>query len=107
VFVPVPTWPRPQDYLYLLVLGGIMSATTYAIYFRLVSTIGPTTAISVEFAVTTVAVAVGALLLREPITAVQIGGGVFIICGCALVLGLFSGRRDPGRPNPPPAPGGA
>jgi len=101
VLVPVPAWPRLQDYAYLLVLGGIMSATTYAIYFRLVATIGPATAISVEFAVTAVAVVVGAFWLREPLSLTQIGGGVLIVCGCALVLGLIPGGRGPGQPHPP------
>lgn len=88
VFVPVPGTPQPIDYLYLFVLGAIMSATTYVLYFRLVSTIGATRAISVEFAVTVVAVLVGALILHEPLSAAQIAGAVTIIAGCALVIGL-------------------
>ncbi len=87
-FVPVPGWPQPIDYLYLLVLGAIMSAATYVLYFRLVGTIGATKAISVEFAVTVVAVLVGALILREPLSPMQIGGAGTIILGCALVTGL-------------------
>lgn len=96
-FVPMPGWPQPIDYLYLLVLGAIMSAATYVLYFRLVGTIGATRAISVEFAVTVVAVLVGALLLREPLSPMQIGGGATIIIGCALVTGLIpSFARQPG-----------
>ncbi len=87
-FVPVPGTPQPVDYLYLLILGALMSATTYVLYFRLVATIGATRAISVEFAVTVVAVLVGALLLREPLSAPQIAGAIIIIAGCALVIGL-------------------
>lgn len=87
-FVPVPGTPQPVDYLYLLILGALMSATTYVLYFRLVKTIGATRAISVEFAVTVVAVLVGALLLREPLSAPQIAGAIIIIAGCALVIGL-------------------
>lgn len=96
-FVPVPGTPQPVDYLYLFVLGAIMSATTYVLYFRLVSTIGATRAISVEFAVTVVAVLVGALILHEPLSAMQIAGAVTIIAGCALVIGLmpsFARRAD-------------
>jgi len=89
VFVPVPGTPQPVDYLYLFVLGAIMSATTYVLYFRLVGTIGATRAISVEFAVTVVAVLVGALILHEPLSAMQIAGAVTIIAGCMLVVGLF------------------
>ena len=96
-FVPVPGMPQPIDYLYLLVLGAIMSAATYVLYFRLVGTIGATKAISVEFAVTVVAVLVGALLLREPLSPMQIGGAGTIILGCALVTGLIpSFARQPG-----------
>ncbi|RDV04793.1 DMT family transporter [Undibacter mobilis] len=89
IVVPVPGTPQPIDYLYLFVLGAIMSATTYVLYFRLVATIGATRAISVEFAVTVVAVLVGALFLHEPLSAMQIAGAVTIIAGCALVIGLF------------------
>jgi drug/metabolite transporter (DMT)-like permease len=90
--VPVPAVPGAGAFLDLLILGGIMSALTYVVYFRLVSTIGATRAISVEFAVTVVAVLVGALVLDEPLTLVQLVGGAVIIAGCALVLGLVPWR---------------
>ena len=97
IWVPVPGWPQPIDYLYLLVLGAIMSAATYVLYFRLVGTIGATKAISVEFAVTVVAVLVGAVLLKEPLTAMQMAGAAVIVAGCVMVLGLVSpGRRGQG-----------
>ena len=41
-----------------VVLGAVMSATNYVLYFRLVSTIGATKSISVEFAVTAIATAI-------------------------------------------------
>jgi drug/metabolite transporter (DMT)-like permease len=91
--VPVPAMPGPVDFLYLVILACVMSALTYVIYFRLVSTIGPTRAISVEFAVTVIAVLVGALLLQEPLTPIQIGGAAIIIAGCMLVLGVLPRRR--------------
>jgi len=91
--VPVPAMPGPVDFLYLGMLACGMSALTYVTYFRLVSAIGPTRAISVEFAVTVVAVLVGAVLLKEPLTTVQIVGAVVIVAGCMLVLGLLPSRR--------------
>lgn len=91
--VPVPSWPRPIDYLYLVLLAGSMSALTYVVYFGLVSRIGATRAISVEFAVTVVAVLVGALVLDETLTLLQLLGAGIIIAGCALVLGLVPLRR--------------
>ena len=91
-FVPVPGTPAAIDYLYLLALAALMSALTYVLYFGLVSSIGATRAISVEFAVTVVAVLVGALLLDEPLTLMQLVGGAVIIAGCALVLGLMPAK---------------
>lgn len=88
-FVPVPRTPASVDYLYLLALAALMSALTYVLYFGLVKSIGATAAISVEFAVTVVAVLVGALVLDEPLTVLQLIGGFVIILGCALVLGLI------------------
>lgn len=85
---PLPEVITAPDIAYLLVLGCVMSATTYVLYFRLVSTIGPTRAISVEFAVTVVAVLVGALYLDETLSWVQVAGAAVIVSGCALVLGL-------------------
>ncbi len=87
--VPVPGSPTLGDYGLLLVAGCLMSALTYVLYFRLVSAIGATRAISVEFAVTVVAVLIGALLLGEPLSTAQLAGALVIVCGCALVLGLL------------------
>lgn len=90
--VPVPTVPGPVDYLYLLVLACTMSALTYVTYFRLVSAIGATRTISVEFVVTIVAVFVGSFVLHEPLSPMQFLGAAVIICGCMLVLGLVPWR---------------
>jgi len=91
--VPVPGVPRLIDYGYLLIAAVVMSAMTYVLYFGLVSSIGATRAISVEFAVTAIAVLVGAVFLGEPLSIVQLVGAAVIIAGCALVLGLVPGRR--------------
>ena len=87
--VPVPTTPTPADYLWLVVLAAVCSALAYVLYFRLVAEVGATIAISVEFAVTVVAVAVGALILQEPVSPVQFLGAAVIITGCTLVLDLL------------------
>lgn len=93
LFVPVPTVPRALDYLYLVIAGSGMSALTYVLYFRLVGAIGATRTISVEFAVTVVAVLIGAFWLGESLSAIQILGAITIIAGCMLVLGLLPRRR--------------
>lgn len=91
--VPVPDVPRVIDYGYLLIAAVVMSAMTYVLYFGLVASIGATRAISVEFAVTAIAVLVGAVFLSEPLSIVQMVGAVVIIVGCAVVLGLVPGRK--------------
>ena len=96
VVVPVPRAPAPLDYAWLVLLAGACSALAYVLYFRLVADVGATTAVSVEFLVTVVAVLVGALALGERLSAVQVVGGVVVVAGCALVLGLVG-----------PPPGGA
>ena len=93
LLVPVPGALVPMDFLYLLILGGGMSGLTYVVYFSLVASIGATRTISVEFAVTVVAVLIGALWLGETLSWPQLAGGAIIIAGCLLVLGLWPGRR--------------
>jgi drug/metabolite transporter (DMT)-like permease len=91
--VPVARIPTATDIALLIVAGSLMSALNYVNYFRLVASIGATRAISVEFVVTTVAVLVGAILLDEPVTLLQLAGGAVVLAGCGLVLGLVPGRR--------------
>ncbi|MFE9439898.1 DMT family transporter [Streptomyces sp. NPDC006602] len=86
--VPVAQTPHLADYAYLLLLGGVMSGVMYVLYFRLVAGVGATRALSVEFAVTAVAVLVGSLVLSERLSAVQLLGTAVIVGSCSLVLGL-------------------
>lgn len=90
--VPVPAMPSAVDFLYLVLLAYLMSALTYIVYFQLVASIGATRTISVEFAVTVVAVLAGTILLGETLTAIQVFGAVAIIGGCVLVLNPFPRR---------------
>ncbi|GAA5625644.1 hypothetical protein Brsp05_00910 [Brucella sp. NBRC 12953] len=86
VAIPVPTVPGLVDFAFLLISACVMSALTYVLYFRLVGNVGPTKAISVEFAVTVIAVLVGAVFLKEQLSIIQFVGAAVIIAGCALVL---------------------
>lgn len=86
---PPPGLPTLADGIYLFIAGAVMSAMTYVIFFGLVARIGATRAISVEFAVTLVAVLIGAVLLGETLSLPQIGGGLLIVAGCMRVLGLW------------------
>ncbi len=99
--VPVPAMPSPIDFLYLAILACLMSAMTYVVYFRLIASIGATRTISVEFAVTTIAVLVGTIMLGESLTIIQGFGAAAIIGGCILVLDPFPRRL---KPSPLPSP---
>jgi drug/metabolite transporter (DMT)-like permease len=94
LLVPVPTVPRLVDYGFLLLLGSVMSATAYVLFFRLVADWGATRAISVEFVVTAIAVIVGSVALHERLTAIQLLGAGLIVGGCALVLDLMPRRAQ-------------
>lgn len=94
LIVPVPGKPSLADVAYLLGLAIFMSSLTYVTYFRLVSQIGATKTISVEYVVTVIAVIVGAFVLDEPISAMQLVGTAIIISGCALILGLYPKRKN-------------
>lgn len=91
--VPVPGVPLPLDYVLLFIAGALMSGLTYLLYFWLVGRLGATKAVSVEFAVTVIAVMIGAGLLGEPLSLVQMVGAATVVLGCTLVLGLIGGRR--------------
>lgn len=93
LLVPPPGPPRAVDVGFLLALGGLCSALAYVLYFRLVAEVGPTRAISVEFVVTVLAVAIGAVLLGERLSPVQLLGGAVILTGCLFTLGLLPVRR--------------
>lgn len=93
LIAPVPAMPGPSDVFWLLVLGLVTSALMYVLFFGLLAAIGPTRAISVEFAVTVVAVTAGTTVLGERLSAMQLAGAAVIVTGCALVLGIWPGAR--------------
>lgn len=86
-----PSW---QAVGALVVVAATASSFAYILYFTLVDEIGATRALTTEFLVPVVAVVLGAVLLHERITLVQMAGAAVILAGCALVLGLF-GRQPP------------
>jgi len=94
IFVPFHRTPTAFDWFNIFALAVMCSVVCYVIYFKLVSEIGATRAISVEFLVTLVAVLIGALYLHENISLVQVLGGTLVIIGCILILDLFGmGKR--------------
>jgi len=89
LLVPLHRTPSMGDWLNIVGLAVACSSLCYLIYFKLVTEIGATRAISVEFLVTVVAVLIGALYLHENISLVQVIGGAFVITGCTFILSIF------------------
>jgi drug/metabolite transporter (DMT)-like permease len=73
-------------------LAALCTALAYILYFRLMSRVGPTNAVSVTFLIPLFAILWGALFLSEAITAQMVVGGAIVLVGIALALGLV-GRR--------------
>lgn len=76
-----------------LLLGLFCTGLAYVIFFRLITRLGPTSAISVTFLIPLFGVSWGSLFLGERITPVMMGAGVVIVLGTALVTGVLRWRR--------------
>lgn len=73
----------------LLALGLVSTALPIWIFMRLITAGGPTKAAMAGYLTPVVAVALGILVLGEPLLARQIGGGVIVLIGVAIVTGLI------------------
>jgi drug/metabolite transporter (DMT)-like permease len=80
--------PGTTAWLSAVALAGLCTALAYILYFRLMSRVGPTNAVSVTFLIPLFAILWGALFLQEAITAQMVAGGAIVLVGIALALGL-------------------
>lgn len=78
-----------------LALASLCTALAYLMYFRLMSRVGPTNAVSVTFLIPLFAILWGWLFLREPVTAQMVMGGAIVLVGIALALGLVQSSTKP------------
>jgi drug/metabolite transporter (DMT)-like permease len=76
----------------VLALAALCTALAYILYFRLMSRVGPTNAVSVTFLIPLFAMLWGALFLQEAVTAQMVAGGAIVLVGIALALGLVGPR---------------
>ncbi len=74
-------------------LAGLCTALAYILYFRLMSRVGPTNAVSVTFLIPLFAILWGAIFLAEAVTAQMIIGGGIVLVGIALALGLVGPKK--------------
>jgi drug/metabolite transporter (DMT)-like permease len=83
---PPASWGGMSVWLSLLGLGLVCTAFAYILYFRLMSSIGPLSSMTVTFMIPPFGVLWGALLLDEPLSMAHLYGGVLIAVALWLVL---------------------
>lgn len=86
----VPT-QRPSVAVIASVIGlaALSTALAYILFFRLLQSIGSTRVLTVTYLIPVFAIAWGALLLGEAITASMLGGGALVLLSVAIANGLF------------------
>ena len=89
------TLPMPSGTTWgaLLGLALLSTAFAYLLFFRLVASAGPANAMLVTYLVPVVALALGAAVLGEAITARAVGGALLIALGLAVLDGRWLRRR--------------
>jgi len=97
-------WPAEQhhdlaSWSSILALGLVCTALAFAMYFRLITRIGPAKATSVTFLIPMFAVLWGALFLGERINLVMALSCGVILLGTALATGLLTLGRRPDSPK--------
>ncbi|MGV6397773.1 DMT family transporter [Pseudomonas caspiana] len=83
---PPASWGGVSVWLSLLGLGLVCTAFAYILYFRLLTSIGPLSSMTVTFMIPPFGVLWGALFLDEPLSMAHIYGGVLIAVALWLVL---------------------
>ena len=103
------TWPSampsPQVLAALAGLGAVCTALAFVLFFKLIAEVGPARATVITYLNPAVAVALGVVVLGEPLTPEIAGAFVLILAGSILAT-----RRGGGRPlrgRPPEHPGEA
>ena len=92
--------PDPQAIFSILWLGILGSGLAYLFVFRLFAHWGATRTTLVAFLIPPVGIALGYLVLQEPVDARLILGTTFVIAGVGLVNSRFGRRRLFGRVPP-------
>jgi len=83
---PPAAAPTPLVAASMLALGLVCGAVAYLLYFRLITDIGPTRALTVTYLIPVFGVLWGALFLGEALSAPMLAGAVLVILGTVFVL---------------------
>ena len=93
---PPASWGGASVWLSLLGLGLVCTAFAYILYFRLLTSIGPLSSMTVTFMIPPFGVLWGALFLDEPLSMAHVYGGVLIAVALWLVLRPAGVRKAKG-----------
>ncbi len=80
--------PSVSSWASALFLALFSTALAYLIFFRLITRIGPTRAITVTFLIPVFGCLLGVIFLKEQFTLPMLMGGVIVLLGTAMALGL-------------------
>ena len=93
----VVLWPAGpvslEAWVSAVLLALFSTALAYLIYFRLISSVGPTKAITVTYLIPISAMLLGWAVIDEPITATMLLGCAVILLGTALATGVLRFRK--------------
>jgi drug/metabolite transporter (DMT)-like permease len=100
IAVPPPAFPPPEAAWAALALGVLCTGIAYLLYFRLITDVGPSRALTVTFLIPVFGMLWGALFLGETITATMLAGCGLVLAGTGMILGPARARpaqRSPAR----------
>ncbi|MFV8440291.1 DMT family transporter [Vibrio owensii] len=87
-FLPMRSEPTSIEWSSVVALGVVCTGLAYLLYFRLVSEVGPASALSVTFLIPVFGILWGYLILDEPIGFNTIIGTILVLNGTMLVTGF-------------------
>ncbi|EOX4789556.1 DMT family transporter [Vibrio alginolyticus] len=87
-FLPMRAEPSHFEWSSVVTLGVVCTGFAYLLYFRLVSDIGPASALTVTFLVPVFGILWGYLVLDEPVGSNAIIGTILVLSGTMLVTGF-------------------
>lgn len=94
IFYPPKAAISPVTAIVVVVFAILCSAVAYLIYYRLLSTVGPSKALTVTFLMPVFGFLWGGLLLGEGISLRMLIGALVILGGTLLVVGRLPGRKE-------------
>ncbi|MGO1055075.1 DMT family transporter [Crossiella sp. CA198] len=107
-FFAADPWPMPTvvEWSALVVLGLLVTAVAFGLYYRCVSVVGPERSGVLAGVIPVSGLAVSVLLGAQPLTMTAAAGALTVAVGCALGqrARLVSGRRAPSSARPGPRP---